>query len=187
MTKVAVYSIALNEILHVERYMEACKGADYIIVADTGSTDGTPERLRELGATVYDISIKPWRFDDARNAALALVPADADVCVILDLDEVPNKGFFDKVRKAWRKDSIIGWITMDTGATWHRDRLHNRHGWHWKYPCHEIQIYYGNEEVKQIEILDAVIKHIPDANKSRSQYLTILQLCVKEYPDDPRM
>jgi len=187
MTKVAVYSIALNEILHVERYVEACKGADYIIVADTGSTDGTPERLRELGATVYDISIKPWRFDDARNAALALVPADADVCVILDLDEVPNKGFFDKVRKAWRKDSIIGWITMDTGATWHRDRLHNRHGWHWKYPCHEIQIYYGDSEVKVVQILDAVIKHQPDNNKSRKHYLDILKLSVKEYPEDPRM
>ena len=117
MTKVAVYSIALNEILHVERYMKACEGADYIIVGDTGSTDGTAEKLRELGATVYDISIKPWRFDAARNAALALVPADADVCVILDLDEVPQPGFFDKVRKGWKSDATIGWITMDTGQT----------------------------------------------------------------------
>ena len=135
MPKIAVYSIALNEIKHVERYMNACQDADYIIVADTGSTDGTPEKLRELGASVYDISIKPWRFDDARNAALALVPADADVCVILDLDEVPQAGFFDKVRKGWKTGSHTGWITMDTGSKWQKDRLHSRHGWHWKYPC----------------------------------------------------
>jgi glycosyltransferase involved in cell wall biosynthesis len=187
MVKIAVYSISLNEILHVERYMEACKGADYIVVADTGSTDGTPEKLRELGATVYDISIKPWRFDDARNAALALVPTDADVCVILDLDEVPQPGFFDKVRKGWKSDATIGWITMDTGQTWQRDRLHNRHGWHWKYPCHEIQLYYGDNEHKIVSILDAVIKHQPDNNKSRKQYLDILKLAVREHPDDPRM
>jgi len=187
MTKVAVYSIALNEILHVERYMKACEGADYIIVGDTGSTDGTAEKLRELGATVYDISIKPWRFDAARNAALALVPADADVCVILDLDEVPQPGFFDKVRKGWKSDATIGWITMDTGQTWQRDRLHNRHGWYWKYPCHEIQLYYGDSEPKIVSILDAIIKHQPDNSKSRKQYLDILKLSVREHPDDPRM
>ena len=137
--RIAVYSIALNERLHVDRYMEACKDADYIIVADTGSTDGTPERLRELGATVYDITVKPWRFDDARNAALALVPADVDVCLILDLDEVPQPGFFEQVRQQWLPDANLGWIAMDTGSQWQRDRLHSRNGWHWKYPCHEVQ------------------------------------------------
>jgi tetratricopeptide (TPR) repeat protein len=187
MTKIAVYSIALNEIKHVERYAAACKDADYVIVADTGSTDGTQEALRNLGVTVHDITVSPWRFDDARNAALSLVPKDADVCVILDLDETPQPGFFDKVRKKWKVGSDLGWITMDTGSTWQRDRLHARSGWHWKYPCHEVQIWYGEGTPKQCEILDAVIKHEPDDSKSRSQYLTLLELCVREYPDDPRM
>jgi len=187
MPKIAVYSIALNEIKHVERYMNACKDAEYIIVADTGSTDGTPEKLRELGATVYDITIKPWRFDDARNAALALVPADADICLILDLDEVPQESFFDKVRKAWQPSSKSGWITMDTGSKWQKDRLHSRQGWHWKYPCHEHQMYYGEEPMEQAFILDAEIKHLPDETKSRGQYLNLLELCVKEYPQDARM
>jgi glycosyltransferase involved in cell wall biosynthesis len=185
--KIAVYSIALNEIKHVDRYMQACQGADYIIVADTGSTDGTPERLKELGASVHNITIKPWRFDDARNAALALVPADADICVILDLDEVPQPGFFDQVRKQWKKGSDLGWVTMDTGSHWQRDRLHSRNGWHWKYPCHEVQIWYGKEPAKQCEIKDAIISHLPDNDKSRGQYLDLLELSVKEYPTDPRM
>ena len=82
--KIAVYSISLNEIKHVDRYMQACQGADYIIVADTGSTDGTPERLKELGATVHSITIKPWRFDDARNAALALVIDPASIVLVTE-------------------------------------------------------------------------------------------------------
>ena len=187
MLKIAVYAIALNEIKHAERFANATQGADYVIVADTGSTDGTPEKLRELGVTVYDITIKPWRFDDARNAALALVPADADVCVILDLDEVPEPNFFKKVRSKWVPGANLGWISMDTGQKWERDRLHSRHGFHWKYPCHEVQLWYGEGEAKGCDIRNAVIKHEPDNNKSRGQYLELLELSVKEYPTDPRM
>lgn len=33
--------------------MESMKEADLIVVTDTGSDDGTVERLREKGATVY--------------------------------------------------------------------------------------------------------------------------------------
>ena len=62
--------------------------ADGVFVLDTGSTDGTPELLRQLGAHVTQEIITPWRFDTARNRALALVPEDADLCVCTDLDEV---------------------------------------------------------------------------------------------------
>lgn len=185
--KIAVYAISKNEIKHAQRWAEATKDADYRIVADTGSTDGTQEVLKELGVDVYQIHINPWRFDDARNAALALVPEDADVCLILDLDEVPQEGFFDKVRKGWKPDSKNGWITMDTGSTWLKDRLHSRDGWHWKYPCHEHQMWYGNSTMKDVYITDAIIKHLPDDSKSRSQYLQLLELSVREYPQDARM
>lgn len=185
--KIAVYSIALNEIKHVERYAAATAGADYVIVADTGSTDGTQEALRKLGVTVYDISVNPWRFDMARNAALSLVPKDADVCLVLDLDEVPEPKFFDKVRKRWTKGSDFGWITIDTGSKSARDRLHGRNGWHWKYPCHEIQLWYGQGEAKQVDITNALITHMPDNSKSRGQYISLLEMAVKEFPDDARM
>lgn len=188
MTKIAVYSIALNEIKHVERYAAACKDADYIIVADTGSTDGTQEALRKLGVTVYDITVNPWRFDMARNAALSLVPQDADVCLILDLDEVPEPKFFEKVRKSWKPDANLGWISMKTDDNkWERDRLHSRKGWTWKYPCHEVNIWYGEGEAKDCDVRSAVIEHLPDNGKSRGQYLGLLEMAVKEFPTDPRM
>ena len=109
------------------------------------------------------------------------------MCVILDLDEVPQPNFFDQVRKQWKEGSNIGWVTMDTGSYWQRDRLHSRFGWHWKYPCHEVQLWYGDGTPIQCEIKGAVIKHEPDASKSRSQYLQLLELSVREYPTDPRM
>jgi len=187
MPKIAVYSICKNEIKHIERYAEATKDADYRIVVDTGSTDGSQEKMRELGITVHQIHLDPFRFDVARNTALSLVPEDADVCLILDMDEVPEENFFQKVRRGWKPGVHLGWISMDTGQKWERDRLHSRFGWHWKYPCHEVQIYYGKDEVKDCDIRGAVIKHLPDESKSRGLYLDLLEMAVKELPHDPRM
>ena len=76
--KIAVYTIALNEKKYVDPWYESAKNADYLLIADTGSTDGTVERARELGINVVPICIRPWRFDDARNASLAMIPEDID-------------------------------------------------------------------------------------------------------------
>ena len=46
-------------------------------------------------------AITPWRFDVARNRSLDLVPADADLCVCTDLDEVFQPGWREKVEEAW--------------------------------------------------------------------------------------
>ena len=57
--------------------------------------------LNRLSRKVHHVSVKPWRFDVARNASLALVPADADVCLTLDMDELINDDFIDKIREVW--------------------------------------------------------------------------------------
>jgi glycosyltransferase involved in cell wall biosynthesis len=75
--KIAAYTIALNEEKHVMRWLEATKDADIRVVADTGSTDKTVALLQAApNVIVHQISVMPFRFDDARNAALALVPDD---------------------------------------------------------------------------------------------------------------
>jgi glycosyltransferase involved in cell wall biosynthesis len=57
--------------------------ADEIVVADTGSTDGTQDLARERGARVVEI---PWEgFVASRNRALAL--AKNDWVLVLDADE----------------------------------------------------------------------------------------------------
>lgn len=184
--KIAVYSIALNEAKHVKRWVKACAGADLLVVADTGSTDGTQSCLRNAGVQVHDISVKPWRFDSARNTALNLIPSDVDICVVVDIDEIPEPDFFKKLRKQWKPGSNRGWIYMDTGTVWVSDRIHSRHGFQWKYPIHEVTAPSMGTIVVSCAI-DATIKHQPDNNKSRSQYLTMLEQTVQEDPKDQRM
>ena len=48
---VCVYAICKNEAKFARRWMDSMSEADDIVVLDTGSTDGTPELLRSLGAT----------------------------------------------------------------------------------------------------------------------------------------
>jgi glycosyltransferase involved in cell wall biosynthesis len=60
---------------------------DEIVVADTGSTDGTADIARALGAHVVDVA---WRddFAEARNAAAAACAHDWVLSI--DADEVPR-------------------------------------------------------------------------------------------------
>jgi len=57
---------------------------EQMVVADTGSTDGTPELARRLGAEVVQI---PWEDDFAQARNLALQPVKTDWVLALDADE----------------------------------------------------------------------------------------------------
>ncbi len=184
--RVAVYSIALNEEKHAQRWAKACSGADYLFVLDTGSSDRTIEILRDNGVNVAQASIKPWRFDVARNTALSLLPDDIDVCVSIDLDEVPAPDFFTKLRKQWKKNANKGWVFMDTGTQWAADRVHSRHGYHWIYPIHEVIAPSMGTKIIPCPI-ETYISHRPDNTKSRGQYLQMLKAAVEEDPKDQRM
>ena len=106
--KIAVYTIALNEISNVERYLASCADADTIVIADTGSTDGTREALQRGGAVTHSISVRPWRYDAARNAALALVPPDIDICFVVDLDEILAPGWRQAIESHWTERTTLG-------------------------------------------------------------------------------
>jgi glycosyltransferase involved in cell wall biosynthesis len=99
--KVAVYAIALNEEQFVKRWYHSAKEADLLLIADTGSTDKTVELAKSFGIETHVISVQPWRFDDARNASLALIPGDYDYCIALDLDEVLVPGWREHLEKAY--------------------------------------------------------------------------------------
>jgi len=188
--KIAVYTITKNEEKFIERWASSCKDADYRIIVDTGSTDDTVKTGIEAGCDVYSIVINPWRFDDARNASLALVPDDADYCIALDADEVLTPGW----REAFEKiDPIItrprykyvwSWNSDGSeGLVYHGDKIHARKGYRWRHPVHEV-ITPINEELQGWVNLE--IHHYPDNTKSRSQYLPLLELAVKERPEDDR-
>lgn len=98
--KICVYAICKNESKFVEKWLENMSEADYIVVLDTGSTDGTYEMLQEDPRVhlVKQEIITPWRFDVARNKSMELIPDDADVLVCTDLDEVFEPGWAQVLR-----------------------------------------------------------------------------------------
>lgn len=187
--KIAVYAIAKNEEQFVERFCSSAQEADYIIIADTGSTDKTVELARQYTTHVYTISISPWRFDKARDAALALVPADADVCISMDLDEVLQSGWREEIERVWQQDTTRLKYLYDwgNGIQYYYEKIHHRNGYYWKHPCHE----YPEPDGRITEVYaitdKLLIKHHPDNTKSRAQYLTLLELGVKEDPHCPRI
>jgi tetratricopeptide (TPR) repeat protein len=191
--KVAIYTIALNERQFVDKWFEASKDADYLLIADTGSTDGTVERARELGINVVDVRVAPWRFDDSRNAALAALPIDIDMCISLDMDEVITPNWRPLLEAAWergvtrpRYKHIWSWNEDGTpGLEFSYDHIHARKGYRWRHPVHECLYSYGLEE-KQEWIDGLETHHHPDPSKSRSQYLPLLALSVKEDPYNDR-
>lgn len=67
--------------------------ADYIVVLDTGSTDGSYEMLKEDSriTCVEQKIINPWRFDVARNESMKLVPEDTDILFVLTLMKCLNR------------------------------------------------------------------------------------------------
>ena len=186
--KIAVYAIAKDEERFADRWVDALEDADYIFVSDTGSKDRTPKFLRSRGVMVTHISIDPWRFDDARNAALALVPASVDVCVSLDLDEVIQPGWREELERIWTPNTGCVYHKIIAGWEFYNCRIHSRRGWRWKYPCHEGLYGSGDDSPGPSVTTSAIIvKHEPDDSKPRSSYLPLLQLGLRENPNDPRM
>ena len=186
--KIATYSIAKNEEKHIARWLEATKDSDYRIVLDTGSTDRTVALLRAASNVIVgETRVTPWRFDEARNQALALVPEDADICLILDMDELPEKYFYRKVREQWVPEATRGLIAIDTAFKWEVDRLHSRQGWVWKWPVHEAAVPIDGDMEYEFCHIKATIAHKPDLTKSRSLYLPLLEAAVIEMPEDIRM
>jgi hypothetical protein len=183
--KVVVYSIALDEEKHVERWAESARDADGIVLVDTGSSDGTVAEAERIGIAVHRISVSPWRFDDARNAALALLPEDADICVALDLDEMLLPGWREVLEAEAEKGATIFSAAVDAGTRYTVPRAHRRHGVRWLYPCHEvISASSGFPDVRSTETFG--IRHAPDDGKSRAGYLELLERMRDEMPDLPR-
>lgn len=193
--KIAVYTVALNEIKNAPFWPIHAQEADFMFVADTGSTDGTQDMLQRMGVEVVPITVKPWRFDDARNTALALLPADIDVCISMDMDERLERGWREKLEAAWEPGvtkimHTYHWSHDKEGKpnyTFMCDRIHARTGYHWRYPAHEAT-YPSRADFleKRISVPEIVMHHWPLA-KDRSSILPRLRQGMLENPTSTRM
>ena len=168
----------------MERFCAAASDADLILIADTGSDDGTQYEAVRCGAVVFDICVSPWRFDVARNAALALVPRDVDVCISVDLDEILQPGWRNEVERLWATNTTRLRYVFDwgKGIQFYSEKVHARHGYVWRHPCHEYPVADPRMAEVMVETQMLLITHHPDDGKSRSQYMELLELAVKEDP-----
>lgn len=129
--KICVYAICKDEIGHIERWIKSVNKADRIYIYDTGSTDGTLEKIQEIqkndpfnGESYYSLDYfsddyfkdkEYFNFGEARNIAfqfakssiaeLTRLPEEVWIYVSLDLDEFPQEDFFDKLRE-WGKENL---------------------------------------------------------------------------------
>ena len=198
--KIAVYAITKNEIKFLDKWFESMKEADYICVLDTGSTDGTWEKLQQYaqinpGRFIIKKQIfYNWRFDLPRNIAMSLIPEDANILLSTDLDEILESNWAEELRLKWNKNIERGeytyiWSHTNTGQpgrVFMYNKLHNWY-WLWRYPVHELlyDIRTNSEHYSSRVVLDKMfLHHWPDQTKSRSSYLPLLIQRKQEAEDD---
>ena len=197
--KVCVYAICKNELKFVDQFLNAAAEADYIVVLDTGSTDGTYEALKEDSRVtrVEQKVITPWRFDVARNESMKLIPDDANICVSVDFDEFYEPGWAEILREKWddNKHCIAhyryAWSHDEQGnpiKVFTYEKIHGRTGWVWAYPVHETltPVGFSIDPSKILNLLsdNVYLHHFPDREKSRNSYLPLVELRAQENPDD---
>lgn len=189
--QVAIYSIAKNEEESAETWAETGKAADFQVVGDTGSTDNTVNILKEKNVSVFSLGVRPWRFDDALNATLALIP-EVDVCVRLDMDETLSDDWRSFLEDCFKKGFtklyypyVWSWENGNRGLVYHRDHIHLRHGYRWVGPTHEALVWRNKTPETRIFTDKLEVFHFPK-NKNIPNDLNLLLEAVEERPHDPR-
>lgn len=150
--------------------------------------------------SLQSITIAPWRFDDARNTALSLLPEELDLCISIDADEIMEEGWKPLLDAEILKDlhergrvhdryyhkfsTIWNWEQDGSNFTdhWH-ERIHTRKAYIWKLPVHEVLVKgdLTNESIKWLGGIKIIQK--PDNSKSRSSYLKMMEIAIQEDPN----
>lgn len=194
--KVCVYAICKNEMKYLDKWLTNMSEADYVVVLDTGSTDGSFEFLKEdkRCTRVEQKIIDPWRFDVARNESMKLCPEDTDIYVCTDPDELFIEGWCKTLKDSWEEgtDRVLYkyvWNHTETGApknVFNYDKIHTKN-YYWKYPVHEV-LYPLNNDLGNQKLLDLSNKiqldHWQDLSLNRKNYLDLLKLSIQENPND---
>lgn len=141
---ISLTTIALNEIDNVDEFVATVhEHVDEIVIVDTGSSDGTPDRLRELDCKVIETTI-----DDGLSAArnLGLEACTGQWILSLDFDERPVGTMMSWIKRfvartthaysaaAFQRDNMLDGKLYST--EWHV-RLFRRDAGQWRGTIHE--------------------------------------------------
>ena len=195
-----VYAICKNEAHNVDKWLASFGEADHICILDTGSTDGTWEKLQEAKKTyphliIAQRAIVPWRYDTARNVSMTLIPKDTTIYFMADLDEVIKEpGWCQIIKDRW--DPLF-----DRGRyVYNRDvgendailraipeyRIHSADWYKWINVVHEAIINHAGRKTFYVETCTEIpitVWHYPDKDK-QTNYMELCEADLAEYPDD---
>ncbi len=191
--KIGEYIICKNELHHLDNWLKELIKLDVICILDTGSTDGTYERLLELEKTYPNIHVKqqifsPFYFDDARNAALDFIAPymkEGDWVLTFDLDEYVSDNFVAILRPQCEKCSkdLNALCIRDSTGCWHWQGHRYSKNCKWFYHIHETILTLDKKELdKNLYVQNAHYFHNQDPSKPRN-YRKILNDMVKIEPN----
>ncbi len=176
MNKLSVYIIAYNEARKLRAAIESVLWADEIVVADSGSTDGTADLAASLGARVVQIEFRG--FGDLRNQAVAA--CTHDWIFSLDSDERATAQVRDEVR-AVLADPAAADAYLVPRRNWFMGRWIRHSGWYPNYRQPQLfrkgRLRYGNDAVHEtwalseggrLDRLEHSIWQVPFANLEES-------------------
>ena len=199
--KTAVYTICKNEIKNLDRWLYYGSFYDYRVLLDTGSTDGTWERLQDYTKNDPNLIIEqkifdPWHFANARNYNLAMVPQDVEWCLSPDLDEFFTKNTLDELYQVLKVHPDITNLACDrfdmysltprVGPPNHlpSNKIHRRHDYIWIQPIYEHLRWRHSGYEKELYSDSIYLVHDQDFNKSERSELYIKML-TEEYETNP--
>lgn len=167
----AAYTIMKNEMKNLDRWIKKTQIFNYRIVLDTGSTDGTYEKLQELAKTDPALIVAQEIFDEfdfskARNAALKLIPQDVTWCFAPDADEFFSKNVLDNIKyviAASPTTTLIACDRLDLHSYYVRASTDTKPalkihvpGYLWEGPVHEELVWQLGS------ICQPVVNYTPD-------------------------
>lgn len=200
MPKIAIYAITRDEAANVVPWFDNIQDADCVRVGmlpvkdvcERGPIQGqchSPPCGNLVDKRAFEIEINPWRYDDAMNAVLATIPTDVDICIALQLDERLSDDWRKAIEEVWTPHAtrLSYKYVWDAEHTLMQNRIHQRHGYRWKFPVHG-GVYPDRISERQIVAPKlTVTKNMDKKKKSRSNTLELLQHAVIEYPHSARM
>ena len=77
--KLSACIIAFNEERNIRDCLESVRFCDEVVVVDSGSTDGSPERARAAGAVVHEIPAEAFGHGRTRNLGVELARGETVV------------------------------------------------------------------------------------------------------------
>lgn len=194
MVPISLCIITKNEEKNLDRCLSCVKDYPFeIIVADTGSTDGTIDIAKKYTEHIYHFD---WINDFAAARNFSISKASNDWILVLDADEFVYELDLDEIyRLIEQHPTGIGRLlrsSEDIAQTTSVDRverLFNRNIYHYERPIHEQVLPIDKKTTLYTYSIPLCAEHAgysgtrEDINKKAMRNLEILLESEKDYPD----